>query len=124
MMKHFHYFANFYLVFSLFVILNDCVGLSSAPFYSSHVTCKLADPTPECITLRTLAKVIYYSEMLAGFMLAVQSILLYYFNDNFSSSHTMSQVKKKVDIGRIKRIFKGLFIGYLFILALRIYLYN
>ena len=116
--------ALFFLGFSLFIILNDCVGLSSAPFYSTHVRCKLAEPSDECQTLMTLAKVIYLSEMVAGFMLSVQSILLYYVNDNFSQSFTSFNPKKKIDTGKIKRVIKGMLTAYLVILALRVFLYN
>ena len=116
--------ALFFLAFSLFIILNDCVGLSSAPFYSTHVHCKLVEPSAECQTLRTLAKVIYLSEMVAGFMLSVQSILLYYVNDNFSQSFTSFNPKKKIDTAKIKRVIKGLLTAYLVILALRVFLYN
>ena len=40
--------AHIYLAFSIFLILNDCVGLSSAPFYITQVDCNIMEPSPEC----------------------------------------------------------------------------
>ena len=140
--KNMKHFANIFLAFSLFIILNDCVGLSSAPFYSTHVKCKLMEPTIDCQALKTLASGTYLSEMVGGFFLVMQSILIYYFNDNFASStysaastalKTQATAKpvtqrnrkrKQVDIPVIKKIIKTLLTVYLVILIVRVILYT
>jgi hypothetical protein len=40
--------AHLYLAFSIYLILNDCIGLSSAPFYITDVKCKILEPTEDC----------------------------------------------------------------------------
>jgi hypothetical protein len=78
--------AHYFLAFSLFIIINACVGLSSAPFYITHVKCKLVEPSQDCLSLKSLSTGTYISEMLGGFFLAFQSSLIYYFLDNYGSS--------------------------------------
>lgn len=46
--KYLRHIAHTLLAFSIFIILNDCVGLSSAPFYNTHVKCKLIEPSLDC----------------------------------------------------------------------------
>ena len=36
----------FFLFFALFILLNCCIGFSSAPFYEKNTTCKRVEPTP------------------------------------------------------------------------------
>ena len=88
--RNLKHIAHIYLAFSIFLVLNDCVGLSSAPFYISSVQCNLMEPSPECKTLKNLASGAYISEMIGAFFLAFQTTLIYYFIDNYTGGSSTS----------------------------------
>jgi hypothetical protein len=41
-------YAYFFMFFSIFLLLNACIGFSSAPFYLPGINCNRVEPTPEC----------------------------------------------------------------------------
>ena len=43
--------SYFVLLFSAYVLLNVCIGFSSAPFYQHNIECYLYDPTEVCDSL-------------------------------------------------------------------------
>jgi len=87
------------LAFSLFIILNDCIGLSSAPFYLPRVKCNVLEPNTACDRLKKLAHGLYLTEMAGGFVLAAQASSVYYFVDNHGTDPRVSTVIKCFTIG-------------------------
>ncbi|CDW91282.1 UNKNOWN [Stylonychia lemnae] len=107
--------AQLLLAFSLFIILNDCVGLSSTPFYFPRVGCNLLEPNHACNTLKHLSSALYIIEMSGGFLLAAQASGIYYFLDNQQNSKTSANVRN------LTKAFLGL---YIIIVITRIILFT
>lgn len=78
-----------FLAFSLFIILNDCIGLSSVPFYLPHIQCNKVEPSLHCKKLKNLTTGLYVSEMIGGFALTFQASLIYYYLDNYFKHFNM-----------------------------------
>jgi hypothetical protein len=66
----------------LFIVLNDCIGFSSAPFYITHTSCIELVLTPKCNHLTRLANGLYSIELCAGLLLALQSFSIFFALDN------------------------------------------
>ena len=45
----------FFVIFSIFLLLNSAIGLSSAPFYDSKTTCNRYETVDDCSKLRTFS---------------------------------------------------------------------
>ena len=90
--------AMSFLAFSMFIIVNDCIGLSSSPFYLPHIKCKPMpeDLTTQCLKLKHLSYGLYFSEMSGGFLLALQASLIYYFIDNYLNRKQMSCIRNMI----------------------------
>lgn len=81
------------LGFALFIILNDCIGLSSAPFYLPNVGCNPIEPSWQCNKLKNLSQAIYIIEMIGGFSLSIQAIGLYYLIENKGNPIASNKIK-------------------------------
>jgi hypothetical protein len=69
--------AMFFLIFSTYIILNDSIGFSSAPFYVLHSFCTWQVPSEDCTHMNVLANGIYGVEMIGGFLMAIQASTIY-----------------------------------------------
>jgi len=71
------YIGLFYLVLSTYIILNDAIGMSSAPYYILHSLCVFQKENSECQQMQLLTSILYAVEMLGGFLLAFQASSMY-----------------------------------------------
>ena len=65
------------MFFSLYILLNSCIGFSSAPFYEKNLSCHRIEPSDDCTVLRTLTTIMYGIEMCGAFILVVHGVLCF-----------------------------------------------
>lgn len=109
--KRWSYFA---LLFSAYVLLNVCIGFSSAPFYQHNIECYLYDPTEICASLQSKATRLYVVELLIGILMMTQGIIALILVDNIQSQRIANYLNK---------ISKFSLVAYLFLFLLRIGLF-
>lgn len=108
------YCSTFFLFFAIFILLNSCIGFSSAPFYEHDTGCKRADMTVSCKPLQTLVSFLYAFEMIGSLILCVQGLLLFGLADHI----------KFIKLARCIQTFtKIVLVLYLLIIICRIGLY-
>jgi hypothetical protein len=83
--------SMYFVVFSVFILLNACIGYSSAPFYSPNSHCDLYNPTPECKTLTNNSQILYSFELCFSFVLVVNGCLAVSLSDNLRN-HCLRRV--------------------------------
>ena len=71
-----------YVGFSVFVLLNACIGLSSAPFYATDTDCTLYNTTPACLSLQNSATALYVVEITYSLVLVVNGCVTITLADN------------------------------------------
>ena len=59
----------------MFILINACIGLSSAPFYVPDVKCKRYEPTEDCSNLQRLTSAMYGFEMIGSLLLICHSLI-------------------------------------------------
>lgn len=72
----------YFVVFSVFILLNACIGFSSAPFYSPDTDCDLYHPSSECQTLEINTNILYAFELVFSIVLMVNGCLAVTLSDN------------------------------------------
>ena len=65
----------FFVIFSVFILLNACIGWSSSPFYDKYTECTLYDITEECKSLRRKVTAIYVFEMIGSLFLVAHGLI-------------------------------------------------
>lgn len=70
------------MLFSLFIVLNACIGYSSAPFYDPHADCKLKESSSECQSLKTLVTWLYAAEIFVSLILVGDGLFALALSDN------------------------------------------
>lgn len=90
--KQLKWITIFFLVFSTYIILNDSIGFSSAPFYVLHSFCTWQVKSQDCSYVHKLANALYGLEMTAGFLLSLQAASIYIVIDNPRSLKVESAV--------------------------------
>jgi len=75
----------FLVVFSVFVLLNACIGYSSAPFYTPETTCSAYNPDPSCLTLKQSAEALYMVEIVFSLLLCANGCLAVSLCDNLEN---------------------------------------
>ena len=65
----------FYILLSIFILLNSCIGFSSSPYYERYTSCEKYNLTTECISLRHRVDVIYTIELVGSVVLVVHGII-------------------------------------------------
>lgn len=73
--KWLRHYSMFYVVFSALLICNTCIGISSAPFYSTGTDCILKVKTDSCSSLFFQTLILYIVELIGSSMLGVQGLL-------------------------------------------------
>ena len=112
--KRLKYCSTFFLFFAIFILLNSCIGFSSAPFYEHNTNCKRQDLTAPCKSLQTIVSVLYAFEMIGSLILCVHGLLLFGLADHI----------KFVKLARcINNFTKIVLVIYLMIIICRIGLY-
>lgn len=68
--------AYFFIFFSCFILMNACIGFSSAPFYLPGLDCSALEPTPDCLALSKSASALYTVEAIGALLMVVHGLLL------------------------------------------------
>jgi len=106
--------AYFVMVLSAYVLLNVCIGFSSAPFYKNDIECYVFDPTPLCAELKSNTAHLYFSELIYGIMMITQGTIGMVLVDNIRVNKFAILLKKSCKI---------CIIGYIILFILRIGLF-
>lgn len=77
--------AYFFLFWSIFILLNACIGFSSAPFYLPEVRCNHLEPNDDCKYLRSLTSALYMFEIIGSLLLVIHGLLLIALVDHIKS---------------------------------------
>jgi len=73
--KHLKCYSLYFTIFGMLLLLNACIGFSSAPYYSQQTTCNNL-PQPEgCQKLRALVISLYSFEILASVVLVFHGLI-------------------------------------------------
>ena len=65
----------FFVVLSTLVLINACIGSSSAPFYDKHTECNIYELTDECSKLKKWASSLYGFEVIGSLILCLHGLL-------------------------------------------------
>ena len=102
------------MFFSIFLLLNACVGFSSAPFYLPGLHCNRVEPTPECQQLQKATSAMYTVELVGAVILIIHGLLLVALIDHIKSLKLLRAVN---------RITKVLIVIYTLLIIVRIGIY-
>ncbi|CDW90837.1 UNKNOWN [Stylonychia lemnae] len=106
--------AYFFLFWATFILLNSCIGFSSAPFYLPEVKCNHLEPSDNCKYLKSLTSALYCFEIIGSLLLVIHGLLLIALIDH---------IKHLKLIRLIQRFTKVVIILYLVLIVLRIGVY-
>lgn len=79
-------YSLYLVIFSVFILLNACIGYSSAPFYTPDTSCNTFTPDTDCITLKNSTSALYMLEMAFALILCANGCLAVSLCDNLESS--------------------------------------
>ena len=78
-------YSLYLVIFSVFILLNACIGYSSAPFYTPDTSCNAFQPDNACITLKHSTSALYMLEMAFSLILCANGCLAVSLCDNLES---------------------------------------
>jgi len=107
-------FAYFFLFWACFILLNACIGFSSAPFYIPAAKCNKLEPNNDCSFLKSLSYAMYSFEMVGSLLLVIHGLLLIALVDHIKSVRLLQN---------IRRFSKASFILYIILIIMRIGVY-
>lgn len=102
------------MFWAIFILLNACIGFSSAPFYIPDVKCNHLEPSDDCKYLKALTSVLYMFEMVGSLLLVIHGLLLIALIDHIKSIRLITF---------IKRYAKAVILLYLLLILMRIGVY-
>lgn len=106
--------SYFFLFWAIFILLNACIGFSSAPFYLPEVKCNRLEPNDDCRFLQRLASALYMFEIIGSLLLVIHGLLLIALVDHIKSLRLI-QV--------IRRFTKTVLLLYIVLIIMRIGVY-
>ena len=65
----------FLIIFSVFILLNACIGASSAPFYDKYTDCTKYELTNQCEELMKYASALYGFELIGSIVLVLHGLI-------------------------------------------------
>ena len=65
----------YYVFLATFVILNACIGASSAPFYDKYTECSKYELTSECEQLMKYTSALYGFEVIGSILLSIHGLM-------------------------------------------------
>ena len=74
--------SMYFVIFSVFILLNACIGFSSAPFYSPSAQCDIYNPSAECKQLEVNSQILYAFELCFALVLVANGCLVVSLADN------------------------------------------
>lgn len=90
--KQLKYCGYFFIFFSSFLLLNACVGFSSAPFYLPKVDCNSFEPSEDCLALKSVTSAMYSVELAGALLMNVHGLLLIALLDHIRSLRLIKHV--------------------------------
>ena len=72
----------FLVSFSVFILLNACIGLSSAPFYARRTDCNLFNKSEQCDRLEKQARNLYGLDLITSILVCANGCLLMALSEN------------------------------------------
>ena len=60
----------------MYITLNACIGLSSAPFYQTNIPCDRGYPSPDCSSLRVITSFMRFFEITGAVLLTCHAVLI------------------------------------------------
>lgn len=114
--KKVKYWSYFTISISCYILLNVCIGFSSAPFYEKEIPCFIQDPTPDCDQLAGKASMLYAVDMITGLILLYQAMVGLIFIDR-------DNIKKMSLAKLLRKSCKYTLIVYVLMLFIRIYFF-
>lgn len=106
--------AYFFMFWAIFILLNACIGFSSAPFYLPEVKCNHLEPSDDCKYLKSLTSALYMFEIIGSLLLVIHGLLLIALIDHIKSLKL---------IRFIKRFTKVVLVLYVLLIILRVGVY-
>jgi hypothetical protein len=107
--KKLRVYSLYQVIFSVFILLNACIGYSSAPFYTPETTCSIFTPDAPCLAIETEANALYSTELAFSIVLVVNGCLAITLSDNLDNRCLLKLVSFYSKIGLIA--YPGLFIA-------------
>ena len=70
-------YSLYFVIFGVLMLLNACIGFSSAPFYSTKSTCspKTKPLTDDCLQLQSLSYMLYSIEIIGSVVLTFHGLV-------------------------------------------------
>ena len=62
-------------MFSVFILVNACIGWSSSPFYDKYTECSAYDTSDDCEFLKHRVTALYFFEILGALVLVVHGLM-------------------------------------------------
>ena len=87
-------FAYFFLFWACFILLNACIGFSSAPFYIPAAKCNKLEPNNDCSFLKSLSSAMYAFEMMGALLLVIHGLLLIALVDHIKSLRLLQAIRR------------------------------
>lgn len=106
--------SYFNILFSFFILINACIGFSSAPFYLPNVKCSIVEPDSECLYLKQLTSFLYFIELFGALLMVIHGLLTIALVDH---------IKQLLLIKIIIKYTKIVFILYLVLIVFRVGVY-
>lgn len=82
------------MFWAIFILLNACIGFSSAPFYLPKVECNHLEPSDNCRNLKSLTSAIYMFEIIGSLLLVMHGLLLIALIDHIKSLKLIRFLKR------------------------------
>ena len=68
-------YSLYFVIFSVLILLNACIGFSSAPFYSKDTTCIKGNTIETCNKLLSYTNALYSIEVIGSVVLVTHGLL-------------------------------------------------
>jgi hypothetical protein len=102
-------YSLYQVIFSVFILLNACIGYSSAPFYTPETTCSIFTPDSSCVAIENEANAIYSTELAFSLALVINGCLAITLCDNLDNRCLLKLVSLYSKVGLFA--YPGLFIA-------------
>ena len=65
----------FFISFSVFILINSCIGASSAPFYDKYTECNKYELSQDCHELMKYTSALYGFEVIGSILLVIHGLM-------------------------------------------------
>ena len=92
-------YSLYLVIFSVFILLNACIGYSSAPFYTPDTSCSAFSPSASCVALKHSTAALYMLEMAFALILCANGCLAVTLCDNLENGCLQTLTKNYSKFG-------------------------